>query len=145
MICRAFYLLFFVASLAAQPQQAPPHATGIPAEELRLSPALFREGLKKRGLIELLEQHVKEFPPASPSAATLMSREVKLAEFADRTRPIAERRAAIGEANRLLEQLIAENPDDLRALEWRMTLAHSLLYEDGESYATNLLYFGGAG
>jgi hypothetical protein len=118
--------------------------TTVPAEESRLSPALFREGLKKRGLLDLLEQHLKEYPPASSSAATLMTREVKLAEFADRTRPLTERRAAIAEANRLLEQLIAENSDDLRAIEWRMTLAHSLLYEDGESYATNLLFFGGA-
>ncbi len=127
----------------AQVQTSPPAASTIPPEETRFSPAIFREGLKKRGLIELLEQHLKEYPPAGPSAAALMNREIKLAEFADRTRPLDERRAAIAEANRLLQQLIEENPKDLRAIDWRLTLAHSLLYEDGESYATNLLYFGG--
>ncbi len=139
----ACHLLLFATLVAAQPQQVPSPDTTDPAEEVRLSPAMFREGLKKRGLIELLEQHLKEYPPASPSAATLMAREVKLAEFADKSRALTERRAAIAEANRLLEQLIAENSDGLRTIEWRTTLAHSLLYEDGESYATNLLYYGG--
>ncbi len=138
-----FVFVFRALTAAAQSPTVPPPDISVPAEESRLSPALFREGLKKRGLIDLLEQHLKEFPPAGPSAATLMTREVKLAEFADKTRPLDERRAAIAEANRLLEQLIAENSDDLRAIEWRMTLAHSLLYQEGESYATNLLYFGG--
>ena len=137
------FALYAATAFAQAPQVPPPVTTTIPAEESRLSPALFRDGLKKRGLIELLEQHLKEYPPASPSAAALMNREVKLAEFADKTRPLDQRRAAIAEANRLLEQLIEENTTDLRAVEWRMTLAHSLLYQEGEAYATNILFFGG--
>jgi len=119
-------------------------STSAAAEESRLSTALFREGLKKRGLTDLLELHLKDFPPTSPSAVMLMLREVKIAEFADKTRSPDERRAASGEANRILEQLIAENPDDPRRFDWRMTLAHSLLYEEGETYATNILFFGGS-
>jgi hypothetical protein len=128
----------------AQETHAPTPQVNTAAEESRLSTALFREGLKKRGLTDLLELHLKEFPPTSPSAVLLMTREVKLAAFADKTRPMDERRAAVADANRILEQLVAENPDDPRRFDWRMTLAHSLLYEEGESFATNILYFGGS-
>ena len=128
----------------SQATRAPTPQADLSAEESRLSTALFREGLKKRGLTDLLELHLKEFPPTSPSAVLLMTREVKLAAFADKTRSMDERRSAIADANRILEQLVSENPDDPRRFDWRMTLAHSLLYEEGESYATNILYFGGS-
>lgn len=119
------------------------HSTPLSAEELRLSPAIFREGLRQRGLTELLDKHLRDYPPLNASAVILMQREVKLAEFADPNRPMAERRAAVAEANKLLDRLIRENPDDPRTLEWQLLLAHSLVYEEGEPHAINLLYFGG--
>lgn len=136
-------LIFVFGIASAQAPETSPSPSPTPAEEKRLSAALFREGLKKRGLTELLDQHLKEFPPASPSAAMLMAREVKMSQFVDRSIPAGQRRAAIAEANKLLEQLISENAHDVRAMEWRLTLAHSLLYQEGESFATNLLYYGG--
>lgn len=141
---RPLSLFLFLASCVAVCAEHPaPTGQPIPPEERRLSPAIFREGLKKRGLMELLDQHLKEFPPSSPSAVALMTREVKLSQFEDRQLPAEQRRAAIHEANLVLEKLIEENADDVRAFEWRLVLAHSLLYQEGEGYATNLLYFGG--
>lgn len=123
---------------AVEPRPTPP------AEELRLNTVQFREWLKARGLTELLDLHLRDFPPTDPTATLLMMRDVKLAQFADRSRSIDERRAAVAEANRILEQLAADHPQDRRRLTWQYTLAYSLLYDEAESYATNILYFGGA-
>ncbi len=130
-----------VAVVAAVPpsQEAPIK----PPEESRLSTAVFRAGLKKRGLTELLELHLKDFPPAGKTEALNMMREVKLAVFADATRPEGERRAAAAQANRILERLIDENSDDPRRFEWRFDLAHSLLYTEAEPFLTRIFYRGG--
>lgn len=144
----AFASAFLVLSaLAMAPATAAPTvapAPPPPAEEFRLSPTVFREGLKKRGLMELLERHVQRFPPVSETESLLLQRDLRLAEFADMTRPREHRQAAIGEANQLLEQVIEQNQDDSRRFEWRYALAHSLLYEEGEPFATNILFRGGS-
>ena len=137
-------LVFAVISAKSWAQDAPAPPTQPAAEELRLSPTVFREGLKKRGLIELLERHVERFPPVSATESLLLMRDLRLAEFADTTRPREHRQAAVGEANRLLEQAIEQNPDDPRRFEWRFALANSLLYEEGEPFATSLLFRGGS-
>ena len=63
-----------------------------PAEESRLSTPAFRNGLKKRGLTDVLELHLKDFPPASETARLSSRRDILLAKFADHSRPKAERR-----------------------------------------------------
>lgn len=133
-------LIPFAASIADQP--APP--TDIPPEELRFDPDKFHEGLKNRGLTEILELHLREFPPSNASHALLMMREVKIAEFNDATKPRDQRIAAISEANQLLERAMAGLTDDMRRFEWRYTLAHSLIYQEGEPHATSILYRGGS-
>lgn len=115
-----------------------------PAEETRLNAVQFREALKKRGLSEILELHLKDFPPTNATTTLLLMREVKLAEFADTSRPVEERRASIAEANRILNQLVEDNPEDSRRFQWQYTLGHSLLYEEAEPLTTNILYFGGS-
>lgn len=115
-----------------------------PAEAVRLGVAAFRAGLQKRGLTELLALHLADFPPADETEALLMRRDVKLAEFADTARPREERRVAVAEANEMLDRLIELNSDDPRHLEWRFTLAHSLIYDEGEEFLTNILYRGGS-
>ncbi len=132
-------------------QQSPPEraaqdgSTVRPAaEETRLPTGVFRAGLQKRGLAELLELHLQEFPPADAVEAALMLRNVKLAEASDLARSRANQQALRAEANRLLEKLIDEHPKDLRSWDWRMTLARSLLYEEAEAPLTNVLYRGGA-
>ncbi|MEK7731624.1 MAG: hypothetical protein AAB363_07175, partial [Planctomycetota bacterium] len=104
----------------------------------------FREALKKRGLSEILELHLKDFPPTNATTTLLLMREVKLAEFADASRPVEERGASIAEANRILQQLVEDNPEDSRRFQWQYTLGHSLLYEEAEPFTTNILYFGGS-
>ena len=115
-----------------------------PAEEVRFSAASFRAGLKKRGLTELLDLYLREFPPTGRTATLLMRRELRLAEFADLQRPDDERKAAVAQANRLLVEVIQENPKDRRRFDWRFTLAHSLLYDEGEPFFTSILYRGGS-
>lgn len=130
-----------VVSTAADggPDKTDPHW---PAEETRLDTQAFREGLKRRGLTEVLEQHLREFPPAGNVAASLAIREVKLAEAADTRRPRAERAAAQTEANQILESLLEREKTDPRRFDWRFTLAHSLLFDEGEPFSMNLLYRG---
>ncbi len=145
----ALILLFALsATTRAQPdasrRSSAPRADR-PAEEARLNPEQFRDWLKKRGLSELLELHLKDFPPTDPTATLLLHREFKLAEFADGRRSSDERQAAIAEANRVLEQLIEDFSHDARNLEWRRMLVHSLLYDEAEPFATRILYFGGGG
>ena len=90
--------------------------------------------------LQLLELHLRDFPPASKAERQLMQREVKLAEAADLSRSDRERREAIREANDILERLIDSSRDDPRRFEWRLTLAQSLLYDESEPHLTNLLY-----
>lgn len=115
-----------------------------PAEESRLDVKVFREALKARGLTELLELHLKDYPPPGIVAKRLMARDMKLAEYADLSRPLEERMAALAEANAILEELLEEAGDDLRRFEWRFTLAHSILYDQAEPMFTNILYRGGS-
>ena len=126
--------------VSARAGSQPP--TEVPAEERRLSAEDFREGLKKRGLTELLELHLREFPPANVASMLLIQRELKLAEAIDPTLTRAERRAALKEANELLETLIGQAADDPRLMEWQLDLARSRLYDEGEPYFTSILYRG---
>ena len=123
----------------ARANPAPP----VSADERRLGAAALRAELKKRGLTEILELHLSQFPPATETDTRLMMRDVRLAEADDVTRPEADRLAALVNANELLDQLIESLPEDSRRFEWRFTLAHSLLYEEGDRFLTSLLYRGG--
>jgi hypothetical protein len=116
----------------------------VPAEERRFNSAVFREGLKKRGLTELLELHLRDFPPQSGAEQLLLERDAKLSQFRDVNQPAAARFAALSEANFLLDRLVRENPDDPRRFDWLYTLAHSLIFDQGAPYATNILYTGGS-
>lgn len=115
-----------------------------PAEEQRLSNEDFHEGLKKRGLTELLELHLQEFPPSDAVSRLQLEREILLAESNDQTRPDDERIAAIAQANERLKQLIEANPQDPRRFEWTLKLVRSMLYEQGEKYISGILFRGGS-
>jgi tetratricopeptide (TPR) repeat protein len=139
-------LLLLAVASTAWSADPPPTSSAVlqpPAEETRLNAVQFREALKKRGLSEILELHLKDFPPTNATTTHLLMREVKLAEFADASRPVEERGASIAEANRILQQLVEDNPEDARRFQWQYTLGHSLLYEEAEPFSTNILYFGG--
>jgi Tetratricopeptide repeat len=113
-----------------------------PAEQRRLGSGLFREGLKKRGLTELLALHMKDYPPESPVAVLLMRREVKLSQSRDAAIDPNARKDALAEANEILRQVIEESPGDLRRFDWLLALGRSLLYEEAAPYSSAILYVG---
>ncbi|MCH7813286.1 MAG: hypothetical protein IID40_04615 [Planctomycetes bacterium] len=104
---------------------------------------VYREGLRQRGLIDLLEAALSEAPPGDEVEAELLRREILLATADDASRTAAARRAALDEANGLLRSLISTRPADPRALQWRLERGQSLLYKRGDPYSTQVLYRGG--
>ena len=114
-----------------------------PAEERRFDGPTFRAGLTRRGLNEILALHLAEYPPADRTESLMTMRALRMAESADSSRSVAERRVALAEANRILERAIAQGGNDQRTFTWRYDLARSTLYEQAEPYLTSVLYFGG--
>ncbi len=142
--CLPFGVLAAAATAwSVDPQPRSTEVVQPPAEETRLNAVQFREALKKRGLSEILELHLKDFPPTNAATTLLLLRDVKLAEFADASWPVEQRQSAIREANRILQQLVEDNPEDTRRFHWQYTLGQSLLYEEAEPFSTNIFYFGG--
>jgi len=129
----AFVSLAVVATTLAQTPSSYPEAQ-------RFNTAQFHDGLKKRGLTDLLALHLLEHPPGDPLDAALLARDVKLAESADPSRTIEQRRASLAQANELLGQLIDEYPDHKSVQAWRMELANSILYEQAEPYTSAFLF-----
>ena len=118
-------------------------AAAVSAEESRLRAGTFRAGLKRRGLNVILEQHLLDFPPRDDVDKLLMTREIKLAEFADLANSQERRLVAIAEANALLRKLLNDKPYDDRRFDWQFTLGHSLIYQEAEPFFTTILYHGG--
>jgi len=114
-----------------------------PAEEDRFDSAAFHNALRQRGLNELLELHLREFPPRHPESLLLLKRQVKLATYADQSLPEDARYAALHEANNLLEDLIAIRSIDPRRHQWRFELARSLIFEEAEPFIARILLLGG--
>jgi len=114
-----------------------------PAEEDRFDAAAFHNALRVRGLTELLELHLKEFPPRNEESLILLQRQVQLSRYADETLSEAQRMAALAEANRLLEQLIRMRDTDPRRHEWRCVLAGSLLNEEAAPAIARIVLLGG--
>jgi tetratricopeptide (TPR) repeat protein len=114
-----------------------------PAEEQRFDARAFHEGLKQRGLTELLDLHLRDYPPRDAASRLLLQREIRLARWRDDTLPIEQRRQALDEANQLLEQLINSRGDDRRRFDWQRTLAESYLYDLGEPSFQSILLRGG--
>lgn len=128
----------------AQPHAPEPGRKTIPAEERRLSTAVFRDGLKQRGLHDLLELHLKDFPLQSPIDERLMQRDVELSRSVDPARTPQERSTALQAANGILGKLLTDHPTDGRRFQWMYALGYSLVFRVAEQYATNILYFGGS-
>jgi len=129
-------LVVLLAGVAPAPGERPP-------EDRRLDANRFRDGLKTRGLLELLELHLEDSPHHSEAERLLLRRDLLLAEYAAPETPPDRRLAVLAEANDLLRQLIDEYPRSPDALQWRLDLAVSLLYQQAEPYRANILYRGG--
>ncbi|MCG3131394.1 MAG: hypothetical protein FLDDKLPJ_02185 [Phycisphaerae bacterium] len=119
---------------------APGRSAAPPPEELRFDSGEFIEGLRRRGLVDLLELYLKEHPPRSADARAALDQEILRARFADRSLPPEERLAALRQANALLENLIRDKSKDPQALEWHADLAFSRLFDEGESVTTAIVY-----
>ncbi len=113
-----------------------------PALDGRLDADQFREGLRKRGLIELLEYQLRIAPPDNPVDADLMRRQLLLAAREDAGRSPGKRQEAVAEGNDILRRLIAAGTDDPRSLQWRLDLGRSLLYVEAEQLCVSVLYRG---
>ena len=113
-------------------------------EARRLDAEIYREGLRSRGLIELLELALAESPPQDQVEADILRREILLAVYEDASRSLEERQAALRQADDILHDLIAGRPKDPQALAWRLELGKSLLYRQGEPYGASVLYRGGS-
>ncbi|MHC4066395.1 MAG: hypothetical protein ACYSUI_18110 [Planctomycetota bacterium] len=115
-----------------------------PPEAQRLDPQELRDGLRRRGLTELLELVLEESPPQDDAEAALLRRQILLAAYEDSSLAIEERQAAVTQANDVLRELIDSRPRDPRALAWRLELGKSLLYHQGEPFSAAILYSGGS-
>ena len=129
-------LVLMLMSLLAPAQEKP-------AEEERFDSAAFHRGLRRRGLTELLELHLKEFPPRNAESLLTLKRQVKLATYADVMLPEEVRRAALEDANDRLEELIAVRRIDPRRHQWRFDLARSLIHEESSPFISHIVLLGG--
>ena len=119
-------------------------ALGDAPEDRRLDADEFRQGLKDRGLRDLLERYLEDSPPADESQGALLRRDLLLAEWADKSIPEEQRRAALEQANDILRELIRNDPKAPTAMQWRLDLAKSLLYQQAERYCVTILFRGGS-
>lgn len=134
------------ASLAARGQSAPKsteprssRAGSVPAEERRLDARAFHRGLRERGLLELLELHLGDFPPKNRISSLELQRELYLERARDPSASRAERLDAFAGANRILEGLIELSKDSVDRWEWQLALGRSLIYDEARPYFLSIL------
>ncbi|UCG15153.1 MAG: tetratricopeptide repeat protein [Phycisphaerales bacterium] len=109
-------------------------------EARRFNEDEFRRGLQARGLTDLLEFYLTEYPPGDAVEGLLLRRELKLTQNADETRSQVERLAALKAADDILILLIRHHAEDLRVLNWRLEFARSLLYRHAQPHCQRILY-----
>ncbi len=131
-------VLFACCCLFADSASAAP-----PPESRRFSDHEFREGLRDRGLTELLEPFIAAYPPDNPTETALINYDLRMREFRDAERAEDARRTALRDAQRELETLIQRGVGDERRFGWMMELGRSLVYDVGEPISLRILYRGG--
>lgn len=123
---------------AAEPDRsAPGHATA-PAssgDDERL-----RQGLRQRGLLELLEHFDRRHPPSDELTRLIRRREQLLAVRDDQAVPASQRAQASADSRKILERLLAEYPADPRRFAWRRDLARELIERDAAAGVEALLF-----
>ncbi len=143
MIRHTFIRLHAAVILALVFSSIPTFAqSSLESENERFPNKPFFRALRKRGLTDLLDLHLKDYPPANKIEAALLRRDVMIAIFEDRSRTHDQRNAAITAANQILEQLIIDEPNNSRSRKWRIELARSLLYMEADPYVTQILFKG---
>lgn len=89
--------------------------------------ALFREGLRARGLSDWLKQYAVDSPPADDVDTALRKREALLARLDDPMLSLFEREAIVRQASGLLAAQIERRPGELSSLWWRFDLARDYM------------------
>lgn len=126
--------------IVTQPGEMPaPSDAASPQRDLDES--TFRDGLRRRGLDDWLEQHLADTPPLGPIDEQLRLREKLLAEAQAFEAPQRLRQNLVAQASELLSKLLADHPDHPARLTWRLELARDKLErEDPAAFEAVLLY-----
>ncbi len=119
----------------------PAHATE--AESDRLSNDEFHAGLLNYDLRDLLALHMMQLPGSDELPQMLLRRKMHLLVYQSTLAETKERREALAKANEILAEIIRKHATDDRAIEWQITLARSLIYEQAEPHFSSILYRGG--
>ncbi|UCD28111.1 MAG: hypothetical protein JSV03_13600, partial [Planctomycetota bacterium] len=89
--------------------------------------AVFREGLRQRGLTDLLEQYFQDNPPLNKIDAQMRQREELLEKASQQIIPNHQRESIIDKASDILSKLIEKHPNHPARLRWRYELARDIL------------------
>ncbi|NLX20422.1 MAG: hypothetical protein GXY55_01965 [Phycisphaerae bacterium] len=127
--------------LSARPATADKPAIAPPPLSPALDEAAFRQGLRQRGLLDWLEQHEADHPPADEADAQIRRRERLLARWSNPDTPPQEQRASLTEATAILKALIERHPDHPGHARWLMEAARDALDRQApEAFEAVLLY-----
>jgi tetratricopeptide (TPR) repeat protein len=113
------------------------------AESDRLSNEEFHAGLLNYDLRDLLSLHMMQLPGSDELPQLLLRRKMHLLVYESGLSETPERREALAAANKILADIIRNHATDDRAIEWQITLARSLIYEQAEPHFSSILYRGG--
>lgn len=113
-------------AVEAQTLPSSPPAMSLPPPGV-VDEALFREGLRARGLSDWLKQYAVDSQPADDVDAALRKRESLLAKLDDPMLSLFEREAIVRQASELLAAQIEKRPGELSSLWWRFDLARDYM------------------
>ncbi len=113
------------------------------AESDRFSNEEFHAGLLNYDLRDLLSLHMMQMPGSDELPQLLLRRKMHLLIYENTLSEAKERREALAAANQILAEIIRKHATNDRAIEWQITLARSLIYEQAEPHFSSILYRGG--
>ncbi len=128
---------FAICAVMSAPAQA------ADAESDRFSNEDFHAGLLNYDLRDLLSLHMIQMPGSDELPQLLLRRKMHLLVYESTLSDASERRDALAAANKILAEIIRKHATDDRAIEWQITLARSLIYEQAEPHFSSILYRGG--
>ena len=109
-----------------------------------LDESTFRDGLRRRGLTDWLNQYDADNPATDGVTRQLRRRDDLLAQAADANLPAYERHARLNEASAILTELIAQQVGDARRMTWQLELVRDCLERrDPDAFEAVLLYEAG--
>lgn len=89
--------------------------------------AVFRQGLRDRGLIDWLDQHLADTPPPDAADAECRRREQLIAESQNENLSHGQRDNLIGQAHTILMDLLVRFPEHPACLRWAVEAGRDLI------------------